>query len=33
MLAKVLVTGDAAHYKPTKPPNTHWSNWPGGGTC
>ena len=27
MLAKVLVTGDPSHYKPTKPPNTHWSNW------
>ena len=32
LLAKVLVTGDAALYKPTRPPNTHWSNWPGGGT-
>jgi hypothetical protein len=32
MLAKVLVAGDASHYKPTKPPNTHWSNWPAGGT-
>lgn len=32
MLAKVLVTGDASHYKLTKPPNTHWSNWPEGGT-
>lgn len=32
MLAKVLVTGDTSHYKPTKPPNTHWSNWPKGGT-
>ncbi len=32
MLARVLVTGDVSHYKPTKPPNTHWSNWPTGGT-
>src|SRR5262249_14828562 len=32
MLAKVLVTGNVSHYKPTKPPNTHWSNWPEGGT-
>jgi hypothetical protein len=32
MLAQVLVTGDPSHYKPTRPPNTHWSNWPAGGT-
>jgi hypothetical protein len=32
MLAKVLVTSDVSHYKPTKPPNTHWSNWPEGGS-
>ena len=32
LLAKVLVTGDVSLYKPTRPPNTHWSNWPGGGT-
>ena len=32
MIAKVLATGDVSHYKPTKPPNTHWSNWPAGGT-
>jgi len=31
-LAKVLVTGDLNHYRPTQPPNTHWKNWPDGGT-
>lgn len=31
-LARVLATGDAALYRPTLQPNTHWSNWPLGGT-
>lgn len=31
MLAKVIVTGDTAHYRPTLAPNTHWLNWPGFG--
>jgi hypothetical protein len=31
-LAKVLETGDVKFYKPTKKPNTHWSNWPEGGS-
>ena len=31
-LAKVLATGDVHAYRPTSPPNTHWSNWPDGGT-
>jgi hypothetical protein len=31
-LARVLATGDASHYSPVAPPNTHWSNWPDGGT-
>lgn len=31
-LAKVLVTGDLSQYKVPEPPNTHWSNWPDGGT-
>jgi hypothetical protein len=31
-LARVLATGDASHYAPVSPPNTHWSNWPDGGT-
>lgn len=30
-LAAVLSTGNLAHYRPTLPPNTHWSNWPAGG--
>ncbi|MFO0442463.1 MAG: DUF7003 family protein [bacterium] len=31
-LAEVLVTGDLSRYKPNEMPNTHWSNWPDGGT-
>jgi len=31
-LAAVLSSGDPAHYHSTEPPNTHWSNWPDGGT-
>ncbi|KWF06330.1 DUF7003 family protein [Burkholderia pseudomultivorans] len=31
-LADVLVTGDAARYRPSAAPNTHWGNWPDGGT-
>lgn len=31
-LAAVLTTGDISAYKPTSAPNTHWSNWPDGGT-
>ena len=31
-LAEVLVSGDLSQYKPSEPPNTHWSNWPDGGT-
>jgi hypothetical protein len=31
MLAEALVTGDPARYRPTKVPNTHWSNWPKAG--
>lgn len=30
-LAKVLVTGDVGHYRPSGPPNTYWLNWPEGG--
>lgn len=30
-LAEVLVTGDVKLYQPSKPPNTHWRNWPDGG--
>jgi len=31
-IAKVLETGQAEYYKPTKQPNNHWKNWPVGGT-
>jgi hypothetical protein len=31
-LAQVLATGDAGYYRPTQSPNTHWRNWPEGGT-
>ena len=31
-LARVLATGDARLYCPSRPPNTHWRNWPVGGT-
>jgi len=31
-LALVLITGDVAQYRPTLEPNTHWMNWPEGGT-
>jgi len=31
-LAKVLVTGDTTFYRPTGKANTHWENWPEGGT-
>jgi hypothetical protein len=32
MLAISLETGDRNRFHPTKPPNTHWRNWPEGGT-
>ena len=31
-LAGVLETGDVGAYRPSAPPNTHWKNWPEGGT-
>jgi hypothetical protein len=31
-LAQVLATGDVRRYAPTEAPNTHWSNWPDGGS-
>jgi hypothetical protein len=31
-LARVLVSGDINEYHPAEAPNTHWSNWPEGGT-
>ena len=30
-LAAVLARADPASYRPTLPPNTHWSNWPESG--
>ena len=32
MLAEAISTGNAAVYNPTREPNTHWRNWPDGGT-
>ncbi len=31
-LARVLETGDVRLYEAQEPPNTHWRNWPEGGT-
>lgn len=31
-LAKVLETGDVRYYSPSMAPNTHWKNWPEGGS-
>ena len=31
-LAEVIVAGDIRRYRPTLLPNTHWRNWPEGGT-
>ncbi|HSY20374.1 MAG TPA: hypothetical protein VK815_18665 [Candidatus Acidoferrales bacterium] len=31
-LAEVIVSGDVRKYQPTLQPNTHWHNWPDGGT-
>lgn len=32
LLAEALVSGDPTRYKPKAVPNTHWRNWPEGGT-
>lgn len=32
MIAEVLHSSDPARYRPTLPPNTHWSHWPDAGT-
>jgi hypothetical protein len=32
MLAKAIVSGDTMDYRPTLSANTHWRNWPNGGT-
>ena len=31
-LAQVLAAGDISRYRPEEEPNTHWRNWPEGGT-
>ncbi len=31
-LAEVLATGNVGLYRPSESPNTHWRNWPDGGT-
>jgi hypothetical protein len=31
-LARVLETGDGAFYRPSRAGNTHWKNWPDGGS-
>ena len=31
-LAQVLTTGNVGYYQPILEPNTHWKNWPEGGT-
>jgi len=31
-LAQVLIFGDVCLYRPQEKPNTHWANWPDGGT-
>ena len=33
LIAKVLDTGNPHEYRPTRAPNTHWSNWPESGTA
>ena len=32
LIAEVLATGDSSRFRPTLPPNTHWSNWPDAGS-
>ncbi|MER5820999.1 hypothetical protein ABT086_01465 [Streptomyces mirabilis] len=32
LIAEVLNSSDPARYRPTLPPNTHWSHWPDAGT-
>ncbi len=31
-IAAVLASGDVSYYQPTQAPNTHWRNWPEGGS-
>jgi len=32
MIADVVASADHSLYRPTREPNTHWSNWPNGGS-
>lgn len=32
LVAEVLATRDPSRYRPTLPPNNHWSNWPAAGS-
>jgi hypothetical protein len=32
MIADAIAAGDKSKYRPTMPSNTHWKNWPEGGT-
>src|SRR2546421_2219927 len=32
MLADAMASGEKSRYRPTVPPNTHWRNWPEGGS-
>jgi hypothetical protein len=32
MLATAIADGDRTKYRPAQPPNTHWGNWPDGGS-
>ncbi|MFE5810997.1 DUF7003 family protein [Streptomyces sp. NPDC056491] len=32
LIAEVLDSGDPSRYRPSAPPNTHWSHWPDAGT-
>jgi hypothetical protein len=31
-LSKVIAMGDSSFYEPSQPANTHWKNWPDGGS-
>jgi hypothetical protein len=31
-IAKVIATGDTSYFRPTLEPNSHWKNWPEGGS-
>ncbi len=31
LIAEVLVSRDPSRFRPTLPPNNHWTNWPEAG--